>query len=390
MGRRFCQISGDTLTLPAVDLTHRFSYGKYLLRWCSRSIENGGCNFVYMVRNTERNNQKASEFETKSLLYLMAVDCDADEIAFLFIDCFNDVTGANNGCSSLWDVQSKGVSSLRPKTLGASLVTLFQNHQSALPLSGSILFIPKLKEGHLVDESLGAFGLDNVQTKKQSKLREGLAEEYASREGLVEATTEVEAAMDSFLACVRFVVAIQESEGYVRDIVEFKDKGIKSDELYREIFREIRDRQTALKNICIEGKTIFSPADMLEFGKHFKKSEITILVINRLVGMDLFSTDAVPVSYTVELDGMDLDDRKDLLQLNHESLARTLFDKSNRSAFWWLLEEIVRITKDSPDIEPRELRNQLPSDLIASVHALDEQSVLFLISLIKDGLSNAA
>jgi len=218
---------------------------------------------VYTVRNTERTNQKASDFETKSLLYLIAVDRDADEIAFLFIDCFNDVTGANTGCSSLWDVQSKGVSSLRPKTLGASLVTLFQNHQSALPLSRSILFIPKLKEGYLINESLEVFGLDNFQDKKQSTLRKGLQEEYASREGLVKATPEVDVAMASFLAGVRFVVASQEGEGYVRDIVEFKDKNIKSDELYREIFREIRDRQTALKNICIEGETISSPAEML-------------------------------------------------------------------------------------------------------------------------------
>ncbi len=344
---------------------------------------------MYTVRNTERTNEKASEFETKSLLYLIALDRDTDEIAFLFIDCFNDVTGANNICSTLWDVQSKGVSSLRPKTLGASLITLFLNHQSVLPLSESILFIPKLKEGYLVDECLGVFGFDNVQAKKQSKLREGLAEEYASREGLVKATPEAEAAIDSFLAGVRFVVASHDNVGYVRDVVEFKDKDIKSDELYREIFREIRDRQSALKNICIEGEIISSPVDMLEFSKHFKKSEITILVINRLVGMDLFSTHSVPVSYSAELDGMDLDDRKDQLQHNHEALARTLFDKNNRRAFWKLLEEIVRITKDSPDIAPRELCNLLPSELTASVYALDEQSVLFLISLIKDGLSNA-
>lgn len=344
---------------------------------------------MYTIRNTERTNEKASEFETKSLLYLIAVDREADEITFLFIDCFNDVTGANIGCSSLWDVQSKGVNSLRPKTLGTSLVTLFMNHQSALPLSESILFIPKLKEGYLIDESVGVFGFDNIQANKQSKLREGLAEAYASREGLVETTPEVESAMDCFLAGVRFVVASQESEGYVRDVVEFKDKNIKSDKLYREIFREIRDRQTALKNICIEGKCISSPANMLAFRKHFKKSEITILVINRLVGMDVFNTDAVPVSYTAELDGMNLEDRKDLLQHNNEALARTLFDKNNRSAFWNLLEEIVRISEDSPDIAPRELRNQLPSVLTANVHALDDQSILFLISLIKDGLSNA-
>lgn len=343
---------------------------------------------MYTIRNTERNNQRASEFETKSLLYLIALDSDKDEIAFLFIDCFNDVTGANDGCSSMWDVQSKGVSSLRPKTLGGALVTLFQNHQSTLPLSESILFIPRLKEGYLVDESLGSFELDNFKVQHRKKLREGLADEYAKREGVTETTPQAEAALDSFLASVKFVVASQGGGDYVRDVVEFKDKSIKSNALYSEVFREIRDRQTALKNICIEGETITSPVDMLGFNKHFRKNDITILVINRLIGMDVFSTQAPPVSYTPELDGMDLDDRKDLIQQNHESLARTLFDKNNRSEFWRLLESIVRITTDSPNIAPREMLNQLPADSIARLYTLDMHSVLFLISLVKDGLSN--
>jgi len=344
---------------------------------------------VYTVRNTERNSQTTAEFETKSLLYLIAVDRHTDEISLLFIDCFNDVTGANNGCTKLWDVQSKGVNNLRPKTLGKSLVTLFLNHQASLPLSQSILFIPKLKEGYLVDEEQETFGLENIQTQKQGKLRDGLREEYLRRENLARTTPAIESAIDIFLANVKFVVATQESESYVKDVIEFKDKDIKSDELYREIFREIRDCQTTLKNTCIEGKTISNPIDMLEFRKHFKKSDITILVINRLVGTSVFNGEALPVSYTPELDGMDLEDRKDLLQHNHESLARTLFDKNNRSAFWRLLERIVRMTKDCPTSPPRELLSKLPAGLIANVHTLDKGSVLFLCCLVKEGLNNA-
>ncbi|MGL6002402.1 MAG: hypothetical protein ACRCZ4_09950, partial [Plesiomonas sp.] len=86
----------------------------------------------YTFTNTEINNKKASEFETKSLLYLLGMRDDSDEIEIITVDCFNDVTGADENFNKLWDVQSKNHSSLPPSKIGESLLTLYNNYISSI------------------------------------------------------------------------------------------------------------------------------------------------------------------------------------------------------------------------------------------------------------------
>jgi len=51
---------------------------------------------MYVFKNTERNNSKASQYETKSLLYLIGLRADREKISILAIDCFNDITGLSD------------------------------------------------------------------------------------------------------------------------------------------------------------------------------------------------------------------------------------------------------------------------------------------------------
>jgi hypothetical protein len=56
------------------------------------------------------------------MLYLLGMRSDSNEIEIITVDCFNDVTGANEDFSKLGDVQSKNHSSLPPsKFYGTSL-----------------------------------------------------------------------------------------------------------------------------------------------------------------------------------------------------------------------------------------------------------------------------
>jgi len=49
---------------------------------------------MYRFKTSERNNDRATEFETKSLLYLLTKIKGHKKIDIFIIDCFNDVTGA--------------------------------------------------------------------------------------------------------------------------------------------------------------------------------------------------------------------------------------------------------------------------------------------------------
>ncbi|MGZ0657020.1 hypothetical protein ACWPKS_15560 [Coraliomargarita sp. W4R72] len=343
---------------------------------------------MHVIRNSERNNQVASEYETKALLHLLAIDKAKDEISILFIDCFNDLTGTDQACGDLWDVQSKGVQSLRPKTIGESLITLFQNYCSGFTITESILFIPKLKNGHLQDEDLQQFGIKNILSEKRSKVREGLVEEYLRREGKKTLESKTESEIDSFLEQVKIVVANPSDWSYVKDISEFQDKGIYSEALYSAIFREIRDKQTAKKNINIEGVSYKTPSDILEYNKHFEKQEITTLMISRLVGMELFKDTSIPNSYFDELTGLAKDDRADLIQNNNECIARTLFNKNNKIGFWCLLEAIVLTLRKQDGLSPRQIYQRIPDSILYNVRTLDESSVIFFIALIMDGIND--
>lgn len=50
---------------------------------------------MYIFKNTELNNKKSADYETKSLLYLFGMRKDSEKVDIVVIDCFNDVTGVN-------------------------------------------------------------------------------------------------------------------------------------------------------------------------------------------------------------------------------------------------------------------------------------------------------
>ena len=83
---------------------------------------------MYKFKTSEQNNDKATEFETKSLLYLLTKIKGHSGISLFIIDCFNDVTGVSENYSDSWDIQSKNVASLTPRTVGKALYTLFANY----------------------------------------------------------------------------------------------------------------------------------------------------------------------------------------------------------------------------------------------------------------------
>ena len=50
---------------------------------------------MYKFKTSERNNDKATEFETKSHLYLLTKVRGHRSVDLFIIDCFNDVTGVS-------------------------------------------------------------------------------------------------------------------------------------------------------------------------------------------------------------------------------------------------------------------------------------------------------
>ncbi|WP_421843904.1 hypothetical protein [Marinobacter algicola] len=339
---------------------------------------------MYTFKNTEINNKKASDFETKSLLYLLGMRSDSEEIEIITVDCFNDVTGSNTDFSKLWDVQSKNHSSLPPSKIGESLSTLYDNYISSINFNEYILFTPKLNREYLVDSSLNIYSYENINEKQKKGIEKKLKEKING-----DKSGNTPPLFLDFLSKLCFVEDNKRVSTYIKKISRFKNKKSIPEEIYDRIFVEIRNAQASLKNSYIENEKINHPSEVLKFNRHITKTEINTLLISRLVGIDVFSFPGIPFSFFDVLIGKDEEERKDLLQECNENLSRAFFDKNGCREFWKVTEKLMNILKEKPDDSAFDVYSNLTLAVNVKTEYLTKETLLYMISLVKAGLANA-
>ena len=336
---------------------------------------------MYTFRTTEQNNAKGNDFETKSLLYLMSIKSDCTLIDTFFVDCFNDITGASGDYVKLWDVQSKNVSSLRPLTIGEHLITLFMNYISSIDFFEFILFIPKLKATYLHNSKLTEFKINNFKDK--SKIREGLEKEFKRREKLLTLNDNQFIQIDNFLKQITFITDDYSKSIYIKKITNFKRK-IKNENFYESIFDDIRCKMTDLKNISIHNKSVNSATDALTFNKHLTKKQLETLVINRVIGVELFKQ-RIPNDFFDFIVNKSRIERRDIVEECNANLASLFFQKnSDKRLFWNILEDIlVLIEKNEEVVQIFDTikKKRIPNFLN------DDYTLKYLISMIKEGVA---
>jgi len=338
---------------------------------------------LYTFKKTEINNEKASDFETKSMLYLLGMRHDSEEIEIIAVDCFNDVTGLNKDFSKLWDVQSKNHSILPPSKIGESLLTLYDNYRSSISFCDYILFIPKLKRDYLVNDTFNVYGYENINKKQKKGIERKLKEKINGDTSGINPPLFLD-----FLTKITFVEDNKEISTYIKKISKFKNKRSVSEEIYQRIFKEIRDLQSSLKNSYIENKEISHPSEVMRFNRHITKSTINTLLISRLIGIDVFSFKGIPTSFLDLIGDRDEEGTKDLLQECNENLSRAFFDKNGCKEFWKLSEIIIGMVKENPKNKVVDIHNKLENLMKIRTSYLTEKTIQYMISLIKTGLEN--
>jgi hypothetical protein len=337
----------------------------------------------YTITNTEINNKRASEFETKSLLYLVGFRKDSHEVDVLAIDCLNDVTGINKSFDKLWDVQAKNHSTLTPKKIGKFLYTLFDNYTSEVDFFDYILFVPKLTSDYLIDDSLMTYGIDNINTDTKKRIKNGLISEIKRVLGSCN-----ELVVDSFLNIVLIVQDNKKISTYIKGITRFKNKKIRGEDFYKSVFEDIRDIQSVKKNSYIEGVVLTDIKDVLSLNRHFYAKDINTLIINRIIGCDIFAT-PYTISFLPEIrKTVDDDSAKDLLQDCKSNLSRAFFNKNSNKEFWIITEFLISYLADNTNSSIYESLTELHMNTQIKSSYFNEKSLLFLISLIKDGLKD--
>ena len=343
---------------------------------------------MYRFKTSERNNDRATEYETKSLLYLLTKIKGHKKIDIFIIDCFNDVTGAKESFDESWDVQSKGVSSLSPKTTGAALYTLFSNYVSDIDFTHYILFFPRIKESYLNDSSLETFTIANFKEDKVPKIKEGLESEIARRNDCDVNNVHNLLSIDDFLSKVVFVIDSYQKSDYIKSIIEFKNVNRLDESFLNRIFDEIRILQAAKKIPNVYNQEVNSIHQAVRFNKTIHRKDVELLVVNRVIGNDLFSKSGVPMYFVREVADLDEDDIIDIIQECQTKISRTLFNKNNKKAFWILLEKIMSEVTHNPTANIHDILSAINSELRESVFTMDDQTLLYLIASVKEGVLN--
>lgn len=331
------------------------------------------------------NNEKASSFETKSLLYLIGQRSDSKDVVYVTFDCFNDVSGLNKKTDKIWDIQSKNEKTLNPKKIGKYFYTLFDNFTSIFTFEEFIFFCPELKSEYKIDSLKTTYNLDNIVDKTFKRIREGLTSEIERVRGSSKSHT---SNIDDFLKKVLIVEDKSTNNDYIKAVTKFKNTNLKNDDFYTSLFNDLRDIQTAKKNSCIENTTISEIREVLNFRRHLSTKDIETLVISRIIGCEIFKYKSIPIYFSPILEGMDIEDKKDLLQECNSNLSRAFFNKNSNKTFWDVCEKIVEYRTVITDNDVENIYLLLFVDYKFKISYITKETILYLISIIIEGLDD--
>lgn len=336
----------------------------------------------YTFKNTEINNKKAHDYETKSLLYLIGRRKDSKEIDYIAFDCFNDVSGINKKSDKIWDIQSKNEKKLNPKKIGTYLFTLFDNYVSSFDFKELIFFSPPLKSSYKIDVTKNIFGIENIQEATLNRIKNGLKEEILRVKGTSQNFVKEQ---NDFLNQVHFVEDIEDENEYIKTLTQFNNVNLKPDAFYKTVFQEVRDIQSGKKNTYIENTAISEIRDVLKFQRHLYAKDIELIIISRIIGCEIFKYKFVPIYFSPQLDGLEIEDRWDLIEDCNSNLSRAFYNKNCNRIFWNLCENIIEFLEKNKSKDIEKIFDLVFPKYQKKISYLTPITVMYLIGLILDG-----
>ncbi|MEK2017272.1 hypothetical protein WOC03_00070 [Vibrio parahaemolyticus] len=107
---------------------------------------------------------------------------------------------------------------------------------------------------------------------------------------------------------------------------------------------------------------------------------------------NIFKEDSLPTRFfeVIHKEGLStsFDDMNDVIIDCNSRLSRTFFDKGTSKSFWNLVEKIIKGIKKFETLDVYHLYSYIEEEVKKIPPHLDKLSILFLISLIVQGINN--
>lgn len=340
---------------------------------------------MYKIKSTEQRQEKASEFETRSLFYLMNYSVDKNNIEYFVIDLFNDVTGVNKNCDSCFDVQSKGVKSMAPSQIGCALVTLFKNFLSEFNFVSYYLYMESFSPVVVAAiKGKTVFKYSDFSDSIKDSIFLSLKNECKDKE-YIDFALVTDEKLKNFLGLVTFVINSKSISELVLDAVECKLTMIEEEKL-KSIFKEIRDKQSSKKLTNTENCILSVIGDFKPFEKHILADDIKSLIINRICFNNFLERPVQINKFFIsfyEKYCLSFDDVEDC----SSKILLLMSNKNNINAFWDLFNEAIIKIKSNENAEAEDICNLINNNLFDRTLFLKElKHKVFLISLLMEVL----
>ena len=339
----------------------------------------------YLVQSSEQLRKKASDTETKALLYLMNFREDSDEIHYFVVDFFNDLTGMDRYSYKLWDLQSKGASNSSPKSVGKELVTLFKNYCSDINFHRYILFLGGVSSTLRIDSEKNIFDINNINDKAIVKLKKGLKDECIAK-SYIDELIATDDKINDFLEKVLFVIDNKKPSDYVKAIIKIHPGIMPDEDILNAIFNEIRDKQASKKNCSnVEGITIETTDQALNYFRHLTSGEIKLFVLGRIINRNPFDK-GCPIPFISIYNQFPEEKRVEALEGCKIALVRALFNKNCTDNFWKLFGEVYNIIVQNPNDGIDVIYQKLDNEIKTSCPDFDVLSLKYFIATVKEGI----
>lgn len=137
----------------------------------------------------------------------------------------------------------------------------------------------------------------------------------------------------------------------------------------------------------VEGITIETTDEVLNYCRHLTNSEIRLLVLQRILNRNPVEK-SIPVSFVPIYNTWAPEHQKEMIDECKQSLCRALFNKNAADGFWALFEGIYTIIVAQPVLSVQQIFNVLDKTLKEATPDFDIISLKYFISVIKDGIQN--
>lgn len=216
-------------------------------------------------------------------------------------------------------------------------------------------------------------------------LIEGLIEECKNKIYIPNEQIKIDI-IEKFISHVTFIIDEKKSTDYVRSIIKMHPHLMPEDIILEAIFNEIRDKQSSKKNINnVEGITIETTEDALDYCRHLTNNEIRLLTLQRILNWSILEK-GIPEAFLEIYNRFPAEQRKDKLNECQANCCRALFNNNCADGFWTFFEKIYTLIIQHPQDSVTEIYRNIEDEILDGCPDLDVHSFKYFISIVKEGI----